>query len=512
MTMDDPTLDAVVAHFTNVPYIGDEAFDTFLKLHACPVDLSTVRLRFLSTMAYLGDAGDILPVLEELFERDLPEFSDGLEMLEFSRPFLGLWHELDRTLGQDLIILSPIPNAGSSDDLMTLLQLREEEVFIGFLEGIWDAEDEAVLTDVEAASLTALERASGKYSRLIQKRYSGSRAAWDGSVDDDLAEIIATDRIVEQLVRTVVDSLRVAPVGERSIRLRANALIDALEFTPGLPRDAINECIARKDEMVPLLLDELERQGSDGRDNALFFIIHILGELGEARTFAPLMKLLNSSANRTEDVLGDAVTENLPKILISTFDGDTALLYQLMNNETAGEFARNAAVEAWSYFVAAGQIDRTEAKDYLSSCFVKLQPREDNYVWIGWLYAISNLGFTELKDLVGKAYDIGLVFEGHITRGEFKDLVEAVAQTDDLVAHLKTENVEPFTSTIDVLSKWHGFSEEYLTAQKKAAQTKQPSLPKIGGEIPIINEFRDIGRNDLCPCGSGKKYKKCCLQ
>ncbi|WP_273367681.1 SEC-C metal-binding domain-containing protein [Alicyclobacillus herbarius] len=23
--------------------------------------------------------------------------------------------------------------------------------------------------------------------------------------------------------------------------------------------------------------------------------------------------------------------------------------------------------------------------------------------------------------------------------------------------------------------------------------------------------FRDIGRNELCPCGSGKKYKKCCL-
>ena len=23
---------------------------------------------------------------------------------------------------------------------------------------------------------------------------------------------------------------------------------------------------------------------------------------------------------------------------------------------------------------------------------------------------------------------------------------------------------------------------------------------------------RRIGRNDLCPCGSGKKYKKCCLR
>ena len=24
-------------------------------------------------------------------------------------------------------------------------------------------------------------------------------------------------------------------------------------------------------------------------------------------------------------------------------------------------------------------------------------------------------------------------------------------------------------------------------------------------------ENKKIGRNELCPCGSGKKYKKCCL-
>ena len=28
---------------------------------------------------------------------------------------------------------------------------------------------------------------------------------------------------------------------------------------------------------------------------------------------------------------------------------------------------------------------------------------------------------------------------------------------------------------------------------------------------PVVNPFRDVGRNDPCPCGSGKKYKKCCL-
>ncbi len=29
--------------------------------------------------------------------------------------------------------------------------------------------------------------------------------------------------------------------------------------------------------------------------------------------------------------------------------------------------------------------------------------------------------------------------------------------------------------------------------------------------IPIKNATRSIGRNDTCPCGSGKKFKKCCL-
>ena len=28
---------------------------------------------------------------------------------------------------------------------------------------------------------------------------------------------------------------------------------------------------------------------------------------------------------------------------------------------------------------------------------------------------------------------------------------------------------------------------------------------------PIVNETPKIGRNDPCPCGSTKKYKKCCL-
>jgi uncharacterized protein YecA (UPF0149 family) len=29
-------------------------------------------------------------------------------------------------------------------------------------------------------------------------------------------------------------------------------------------------------------------------------------------------------------------------------------------------------------------------------------------------------------------------------------------------------------------------------------------------QTPIVRQGTKIGRNDICPCGSDKKYKKCC--
>ena len=28
---------------------------------------------------------------------------------------------------------------------------------------------------------------------------------------------------------------------------------------------------------------------------------------------------------------------------------------------------------------------------------------------------------------------------------------------------------------------------------------------------PLVRRGKKVGRNDKCPCGSGKKYKQCCL-
>jgi uncharacterized protein YecA (UPF0149 family) len=50
---------------------------------------------------------------------------------------------------------------------------------------------------------------------------------------------------------------------------------------------------------------------------------------------------------------------------------------------------------------------------------------------------------------------------------------------------------------------------EYLL-NPKLFGGKKPKMKQVDN-LPIERNEPIIGRNDPCPCGSGKKYKKCCL-
>ena len=51
---------------------------------------------------------------------------------------------------------------------------------------------------------------------------------------------------------------------------------------------------------------------------------------------------------------------------------------------------------------------------------------------------------------------------------------------------------------------------ERIISELKLYGKKKPQV-LYTGDLPFIKEEPDVGRNDPCPCGSGKKYKKCCL-
>jgi preprotein translocase subunit SecA len=62
----------------------------------------------------------------------------------------------------------------------------------------------------------------------------------------------------------------------------------------------------------------------------------------------------------------------------------------------------------------------------------------------------------------------------------------------------------PAKTMDDVSSSFSGFGSGDGESGKKAGQLIKPAVKKARDD-----EGHKIGRNDLCPCGSGKKYKKC---
>jgi hypothetical protein len=79
----------------------------------------------------------------------------------------------------------------------------------------------------------------------------------------------------------------------------------------------------------------------------------------------------------------------------------------------------------------------------------------------------------------------------------------------------RTDLVLP-ACTVEELSHWAWFneSEHVSTATVQTSREISP-LPWLGGNdafehTPFVRETEKVGRNDPCPCGSGKKFKKCC--
>jgi len=48
-------------------------------------------------------------------------------------------------------------------------------------------------------------------------------------------------------------------------------------------------------------------------------------------------------------------------------------------------------------------------------------------------------------------------------------------------------------------------------AQPPAPEGPQPAPETPRPSVPFTRSSRKIGRNDLCPCGSGLKFKRCCI-
>ena len=99
--------------------------------------------------------------------------------------------------------------------------------------------------------------------------------------------------------------------------------------------------------------------------------------------------------------------------------------------------------------------------------------------------------------------------------------LRAYGQHDPVVAY-KEEGYEMFQAMIQAIRE-ETVRRMFLVQLRPQQEVKREKVAKETGAAgaggpaqvkkePVRNKARKIGPNDPCPCGSGKKYKKCCMQ
>lgn len=128
-------------------------------------------------------------------------------------------------------------------------------------------------------------------------------------------------------------------------------------------------------------------------------------------------------------------------------------------------------------------------------------------------------GFTQLFSLLTNEFrmpkqEANLLVEDCIIHVKLGHLPGQLLQY--LQTQLEFESLESVQRLMDAVvllmnntREWYlkGYTSEELSVQEKKALLP---LPKIKGEVISLQTRQKVGRNDPCPCGSGKKFKKCC--
>ncbi len=258
------------------------------------------------------------------------------------------------------------------------------------------------------------------------------------------------------------------------------------------PKEALREAAARGDEIVPALLAILERALAAPDDvpedyNGHLFAMVLLAQLREERALDPLLRIARLPSDTLEDLMGDVLTEDFSSILASVCGTELDPVKALIEDPEVDEFARAAALHALTLRVLHGLLSRDELVAYHRYLLEEGLEREPSHAWDVVVHESANVHPGENLEVLRRAFDEDRVEEIYIS---WED-VEATARLSVEEALAKARKREP------------GLVDDAVARTKWWAEGKRPAEPKK-------TTVAKVGPNDRCPCGSGKKFKKCC--
>ena len=292
-------------------------------------------------------------------------------------------------------------------------------------------------------------------------------------------------------------------------------ILESLEYTSdNFPRESLMAIRADRENYIPALLESLEYVCQNAEmlhdtDSDYFlhtYAMYMLAEFREKRAFPMLAALLRFPSDCIEFLLGDDLLEGFPKVLMSTFSEEhIQALKDVIEDTALHEWARAVAIMIYGLAYEEGHITKEEIIAYLRSLiYEKLPPDDSDVVFTGIGNCVIDAQLIELRRDIRYLHDNDRVDE--TVYGGYDGFI------DELFDEKRVKESRFIEDAISHMGRWHGFADEDR-AEKEAVDFEKMTeeLAQLyARDTQDPQRFKNVGRNAPCPCGSGKKYKKCC--
>ncbi len=292
---------------------------------------------------------------------------------------------------------------------------------------------------------------------------------------------------------------------------------DTLSAILTLPRQTLI------DDLKTVLYDACHRyeEISDKNNPDLdWFPLHALLLLRELKAEDSLDAILDFLGQEEEQInywLGDFITESMWSVLAACGRNQLGPLLDFMKEPGRYTWSKAAIAEAVNQLVFEKLITRETAINWLKEVIEyhlnkvntidNLADTDLNGALVG---IFLDLQAHELSHLVKQMFDERLV--PHSYAGDWPTVERELDRSAD--RSWAKRKLETIFETYDIYRKVN----ERLERDKRYSKEDDEIFEDPGDfdddfyytpPEPYVRQEPKVGRNDLCPCGSGKKYKKC---
>ncbi len=282
-----------------------------------------------------------------------------------------------------------------------------------------------------------------------------------------------------------------------------------------VPRNVIDECALRGDAMV----NHLSRLADESRDwygepsGEWWLKLHAVMILGLIPTECAgllMVKFMHRMSREEDDDLQDWLASCWPALFRNKPESVLPALRALCEDHAVDWYIRSCAIEA---VVAAARHQGSDALESALEWLAGIVANEEEDWDLRLCSGNTLLDFPRaqyrqmLEGLAARQSGLGM----HFSRD---DVQRAYAAMQDKADGERFGDPWKFYLPSEIAARKQRWAEEDARrgAKNNAVEWdggyryNEPLLPET-----YVRAEPKTGRNDPCPCGSGKKYKKCCL-